>query len=75
MNPTGSHAPLRNEDKDLPLLPWIDEEDLNPGYMMRGMHLLSKRSDKPQWQHTQNYWNEKDEFPSIDLVSKTFIYG
>ena len=29
---------------------------------MRGMHLLPKRGDKPEWQHTQDYWAEKDEF-------------
>src|SRR5260221_298444 len=34
---------LRPEDADMPLLPWIDPEDFNPGYVMRGMHLLPKR--------------------------------
>ena len=56
---TGRPA-LRPEDKDMPMLPWIDPEDFNPGYMMRGMHLLPKRGDKPEWPHTQDYWNEKD---------------
>ena len=31
------------------------------------MHLLPKRGDKPEWQHTQDYWSEKDQFPAIDL--------
>src|SRR5439155_2274642 len=31
---------LRSEDADMPLLPWIDPENFNPGYLMRGMHLL-----------------------------------
>jgi hypothetical protein len=44
---------LRPEDKDLPLLPWIDPEIFNPGYPMRGMHLLPKRGNKPAWQQTQ----------------------
>ena len=66
---------LRAEDKDMALLPWIDPENFNPGYLMRGMHLLPKRGDKPQWQHTQDYWNEKDEFPAIDLDDETFVYG
>jgi cation diffusion facilitator CzcD-associated flavoprotein CzcO len=66
---------LRPEDADMPLLPWIDPENFNPGYLMRGMHLLPKRGDKPQWQHTQDYWNEKDEFPAIDLDDETFVYG
>jgi cation diffusion facilitator CzcD-associated flavoprotein CzcO len=66
---------LRPEDKDMKLLPWIDPENFNPGYIMRGMHLLPKRGDKPQWQHTQDYWAEKDEFPAIDLDDGTFVYS
>ncbi len=65
---------LRPEDRDMPLLPWIDPENFNPGYLMRGMHLLPKRGDKPEWQHTQDYWNEKNEFPAINLNDSTFVY-
>jgi len=66
---------LRPEDHNMPLLPWIDSENFNPGYMMRGMHLLPKRGDKPEWQHNQDYWAEKDEFPAIDLKDKAFAYS
>jgi cation diffusion facilitator CzcD-associated flavoprotein CzcO len=66
---------LRDEDRDMPLLPWVNEEDFNPGYLMRGVHLLPKRGDKPEWQHSQDYWNEKDALPAIDLDGKAFIYG
>jgi hypothetical protein len=66
---------LRPEDRDMPLLPWIDEADFNPGYMQRGMHLLPKRGDKPEWAHTQDYWSEKDQFPAIDLDDAAFVYG
>ena len=65
---------LRPEDKDMPLLSWIDPEDFNPGYLMRGMHLLPKRGDKREWQHSQDYWREKDEIPKIDLDDKAFVY-
>jgi cation diffusion facilitator CzcD-associated flavoprotein CzcO len=66
---------LRAADRDMPILPWIDPENFNPGYLMRGMHLLPKRGDKPEWQHTQDYWTEKDEFPAIDLDDAAFRYG
>jgi hypothetical protein len=66
---------LRPEDKDMPILPWIDEENFNPGYMLRGMHLLPKRGGKVEWQHTQDYWNEKDRIPAIDLDGAAFVYG
>ena len=78
MKATGARkvtAELRPEDHNMPLLPWIDPENFNPGYMMRGMHLLPKRGDKPEWQHNQDYWAEKDEFPAIDLKDGAFVYG
>lgn len=65
---------LRPEDRDMPILPWIDPENFNPGYLMRGMHLLPRRGDKPEWQHTQDYWAEKDAFPAIDLDDPVFVY-
>jgi cation diffusion facilitator CzcD-associated flavoprotein CzcO len=65
---------LRPEDSDMPLLPWIDPEDFNPGYIMRGMHLLPKRGDKQEWQHNQDYWSDKDVFPAIDYGDPIFRY-
>lgn len=66
---------LRPEDEDMDLLPWIDAENFNPGYLMRAMSLLPKRGDKPEWQHTQDYWREKDEIPAINLNAPEFLYG
>ena len=65
---------LRYEDRDMQLLPWIDPENFNPGYLMRAMHLLPKRGDKPEWQHTQDYWTEKDQLPTINLDGPEFHY-
>ena len=65
---------LRSQDRDMPLGPWIDPENFNPGYLMRGIHLLPRRGDKPEWQHTQDYWAEKDLFPTIDLDDAAFVY-
>jgi hypothetical protein len=36
--------------------------------------LLPKRGDKPPWQHTQDYWTEKDELPAIDLDESALVY-
>jgi cation diffusion facilitator CzcD-associated flavoprotein CzcO len=66
---------LRPQDKDMSLLPLIDPENFNPGYVLRSMHLLPKRGDKPEWQHTQDYWSEKDAFPAIDLDDNAFLYA
>ncbi len=78
MQKKGAHkvvVALRPEDKDMPLLDWIDPENFNPGYMTRGMHLLPKRGDKPEWQHNQDYWAEKDEIPATDLDDAAFVYS
>ena len=65
---------LRPEDKDMPFLSWMDPENFNPGYLMRSMDLLPKRGDKPEWQHTQDYWVEKVELANIDMDDPIFIY-
>jgi cation diffusion facilitator CzcD-associated flavoprotein CzcO len=65
---------LRPEDKDMPLSTWMDPSNFNPNYLMRAQNLLPKRGDKPEWQHTQDYWKEKDELPKIDLDDKAFVY-
>ena len=78
MHDKGAHrveVALRPEDHNMPLLPWIDPENFNPGYLMRDLHKLPKRGDKPEWAHTQDYWAEKDAFPAIDLDDQTFVYG
>ena len=66
---------LRPEDEDMELLPWIDPENFNSGYLMRSLDLLPKRGVKREWQHTQDYWGEKDEIPAIDLDGPEFIYS
>ena len=66
---------LRDQDSNMSLLPWIDNNDFNPGYLVRDMHKLPQRGDKPEWQHTQDYWNEKDWFPAIDLEGEEFVYA
>jgi len=65
---------LRAEDESMKLGSWIDPENFNPGYLMRSMHLLPQRGDKPEWQHTQDYGREKDELPAIDLDDAAFVY-
>jgi cation diffusion facilitator CzcD-associated flavoprotein CzcO len=65
---------LRPEDAEMPLLPWTDPDNFNPGYLTRGLHLLPKRGDKPEWMHNQDYWAEKDAFPLIDLADAAFVY-
>ena len=65
---------LRDEDKDMKLLPWIEADNFNPGYLMRGLDQLPRRGDKPEWRHNQDYWAEKVEIPQTDLDGSEFLY-
>jgi cation diffusion facilitator CzcD-associated flavoprotein CzcO len=78
MDEKGAHrieVALRREDHNMPLAPFFDPENFNAGYVMRGLSLLPQRGDKPEWQHTQDYWSEKDAFPKIDLDGEEFRYA
>ncbi|HWW48924.1 MAG TPA: NAD(P)/FAD-dependent oxidoreductase [Xanthobacteraceae bacterium] len=66
---------LRDEDRNMPIMPWIDEEDFNPSYLLRAAEALPKRGAKREWQHSQDYWREKDEFAAIDLDDAAFRYS
>ena len=66
---------LRPEDKDMELLPWIADDNFNPGYLKRSMHLMPKRGDSPIWQHTQDYWHEREDLPKVDLDAEEFVYN
>jgi len=66
---------LRAEDADMELKPWIGQDDFNPGYLTRGLHLMPKSGVKDEWRHTQDYWSEKDIFPAIDLDDPAFAYA
>ncbi len=55
------------EDADMPITGWMDPDNFNPNYLMRSMDQLPKRGNKPEWQHTQDYWVEKDALPAVDF--------
>ncbi len=65
---------LREADEGMHLSPWVDPENFNPGYLMRGLDLLPKQGDRPPWQHAQDYWTEKDELPVADLDDGALVY-
>ena len=63
-----------DEDADMEILPWIEEDNFNPGYLTRDIHKMPQRGAKPEWRHNQDYWREKDEIPATDLDGSEFIY-
>jgi cation diffusion facilitator CzcD-associated flavoprotein CzcO len=66
---------LSEAEEKLPRLDWMDPQNFNPGYLMRSMHRLPKRLDRPDWQHSQDYWRERTEIPAIDLDSAAFVFS
>ena len=64
----------RDEDRGMAELPWIEDDNFNPGYLMRDLHRMPRRGDKPEWRHNQDYWLERDAFPQIDLEGTEFVY-
>jgi cation diffusion facilitator CzcD-associated flavoprotein CzcO len=77
MDEKGAHrvdVALRAEDHNMAIDDWIESENFNPGYLMRGIKSLPRRGDKPEWRHNQDYWAERGEIPNIDLEGSEFLY-
>ncbi len=71
----GSVTPeLREADRDMPRLPWVDPENFNPGYLTRSLHLMPRQGDREPWSFTQDYYLEREQFPAADLDDGTLIY-
>ena len=66
---------LRPEDEGMAILPWIEADNFNPGYLMRGLDQMPRRGDKPEWRHNQDYWAEREAIPAIDLDGAEFHYA
>jgi cation diffusion facilitator CzcD-associated flavoprotein CzcO len=58
---------LREAERDMPLRPWVDEENFNPGYLQRGMDRLPRQGDRAPWLHTQDFHVDREDLPAADL--------
>ena len=65
---------LRPEDSGEPELDWISDDNFNPNYLKRSMHLMPKRLGKPEWSHTQDYWEEKTALPAANLEDGCLVF-
>ncbi len=65
---------LREEDKDMPSLEFVDAENFNAGYLRRNIHLMPRQGDRKPWVFSQDYYTEKDEIAEADLEDGTLIY-
>jgi cation diffusion facilitator CzcD-associated flavoprotein CzcO len=65
---------LRPEDRNDELKAWMTPDEFNPSYLLRSMDKMPKRLDKPQWRHTQDYFVEKELFPTLDVAEDCLQY-
>jgi cation diffusion facilitator CzcD-associated flavoprotein CzcO len=65
---------LREDETGMELHPWVEEENFNAGYLLRGMHLLPKQGTHLPWRHTQDYYFDRDDLPSADLEDGSLVY-
>lgn len=72
----GSVTPaLRDEDRDMQERPWIDPENFNAGYVMRGLDIMPRQGDRQPWLMTQDYFDDRETLPVADLEDGTLRYG
>ena len=65
---------LRDQDADMPLGPWVDPENVNPGYLARSLHLMPRQGDREPWTHLHEFAVERDLLPAADLDDGTLVY-
>ena len=66
---------LRDDEAEMPRLPWVDPENFNPGYMMRSMHLMPSQGDREPWRHLHEYAAERVLLPAADLEDGTLAFS
>lgn len=65
---------VRASEQDMPRKPWIGDENFNPNYIRRMLDSLPQSGITREWQHTQDHWRERNEFPAIDVEDEVFHY-
>lgn len=66
---------FREHEADMPLQPWVDPENFNPGYLMRSLHLMAKQGAHEPWTWGLDYADEKRSLETADLDDGTLRYS
>lgn len=65
---------LRDEEADMPLGPWVDPDNFNPGYLTRSLHLMPHQGDRDPWRLMHDYSEELAVLPAADLDDGTLVF-
>ena len=66
---------VQPDDQNMPKNRWISEEEFNPGYINRGIHVMPRSGDKEPWMFSPDYYTEKDQMPKFDLDEDELVYA
>lgn len=64
---------VRAEDLDMPAQDWIDDEDLNSGYLNRGMHVMPVRGSHEPWDFSTSYYDERVSLPAAKFDEESAL--
>jgi cation diffusion facilitator CzcD-associated flavoprotein CzcO len=66
---------LRNDEAGMPLRPWTDPDDFNPGYLMRSIDQMPRQGDRLPWRGTDlGYQEECEILPAADFEDGTLNF-
>ena len=66
--------PLESE-RDMEQRPWISDDEFNPGYLKRSLHLMPKQGSHEPWTYIADYYTEREILPTLDLDEPQLVYG
>lgn len=66
---------LRDDEADMPLRPWTDPDDFNPGYLMRSIDKVPRQGDRLPWRGTDlGFADEREILPAADFEDGTLTF-
>ncbi len=65
---------VREDERDMELMPWVDPENFNPGYLTRSMHRMPKQGAHDPWRLLHEYAVEREVLPAADLEDGSLVF-
>jgi monooxygenase len=66
---------LREQEAGMPLRPWNDPDNFNPGYLMRAIDKMPRQGDRLPWRGTDlGYFEDREILPAADFEDGTLSF-
>ncbi|HUQ39005.1 MAG TPA: NAD(P)/FAD-dependent oxidoreductase [Acidimicrobiales bacterium] len=56
------------------LVPWVEADNFNPGYLQRSMHLMPRQGMQDPWRLRHDYTSERDILANADLEDGSLTF-